>query len=200
MFSLFRRTKPLRAVPAIEEALATIDPNNPSDEDLLFFGIFGSAHSLWDNLNRVSAVPAKFKSDGLCFEAAAYLLFRADFHAFSLAPAWREEVMPKLHRRANDIFRGAFGFTEDEYAEIANNRLDILGHIVRNSGATGSVIEALLLRFIYDTTDHGGIPQFGLDHHKPITLDRTSEHITSLLEIWHTAAVENAQDSVRGCL
>ena len=200
MFSIFRRQKPLRAIPAIEESMARINPDDPSDEDLLFFGIFGGAHSFWDNLNGIAEVPARFKSDGICFEVASYLLFRADFHAFRLAPSWREAVMPKLHKRSNDLFCDALGFTPEAYAEIANNRLDILGHIVRNTGATGGVIEALLLRFIYDTAAHHGVPQYGLDHHKPLSLDRTSNHITELLKIWHPAAVENVQEAVRGCL
>ncbi len=180
--------------------MARIDPNAPSDNDLLFFGIFGGAHSFWDNLNRISELPAKFKSDGVCFEVATYLLFRADFHAFRLDPAWRQEVMPNLHHQSDAIFRDAFGFTPEAYAEISNNRLDILGHIVRNTGATGGVIEALLLRFIYDTAAHEGIPQYGLDHHKPLALDRTSDHITNLLQIWHPTAVDCVHEAVQGCL
>jgi hypothetical protein len=108
--------------------------------------------------------------------------------------------MPRLHRQLNEIFQDAFGLTALAYSEVTNNRLDILGHIVRNSGASGGVIEVLLLRFIYDTARHGGVPQFGLDHHKSISQDRTSDKITSLLQIWHPVSVENVQDAVRACL
>jgi hypothetical protein len=88
MFSFFRRPTPLRAIPFFEATLAKMDPNDPSEEDLLIFGIFGSAHSFWDNLNRLSGVPAKFKSDGTFFEVAIYLLFRA--HAESRVARGRD--------------------------------------------------------------------------------------------------------------
>ena len=200
MFSIFRRKRPLRAVPKLQSAMAAIDPTDPSDNDLLFFAIFGGAHTLWDNLNRTPKLPAKFKSDGICFEIAAYMLFRTDFHAYRLDPSWRQEVIPKLHDQSEIIFREALGFTPEAHAEILNNRLEILGHIVRNTGAIAEVIEALLLRFIYDTAAHDGIPQYGLDHHKPFPIDQTAEYITDLLQSWHSTAVECAHEAVQGCL
>jgi len=199
MFSLIRRKRPLRAIPALEAALARIDQNDPSEEQLLFFGIFGSAHSFWDNMNRIVELPAKFKCDGVCFEVASYMLFRADFQAFRLDPSLRLEIMPKLHEQSDAIFRDALGFTPEAYAEISNNRLEILGHIVKNTGAIGNIIEALLLRFIYDTVAHNGVPQYGLDHHKPLSLDRNSDHITNLLQIWHPTAVNCIHESVDAC-
>ena len=196
MFSLFRRKNQMRTIPLIKAEIERIDATQPSIEDLLIFCLFSSVAAFWDNMNCIYKLPPKFKNDGVCFEIATYLIFRVDFYSFTRDSAFSLRYLPLLQQHSDSTFRDTLGLSRDDFCEITNNRFEVLKRVAQNSDAPAGVMDALLLRYIYDTSNNNGIPRYGLDHHKQIPMNNQTDSMMRLLTLWHPIAIDAVQSAV----